>query len=101
MQIMNQSDRILIRKIVGEYGCGIFSIGMTVSYVVWILGGFSVECLDSWLYEKIAREEADEVEKPWTIVMHMFGLLILATGRAGAGGNLYSGRREIPRCGCG
>ena len=75
VQIMNQSDRILIRKIVGDTAAGIFSIGMTVSYVVWILEDSVWNAWIPWLYEKIAREEADEVEKPWTIVMHMFGLL--------------------------
>lgn len=75
VQIMNQSDRILIGKIVGATAAGIFSIGMTISYVVWILEDSVWNAWIPWLYEKIAREEADEVEKPWTIVMHMFGLL--------------------------
>ena len=28
-----------------------------------------------WLYEKIARRETKDVEKPWISVMHMCGLL--------------------------
>lgn len=27
-----------------------------------------------WLYEKIERNETKDVEKPWTAVMHMFGI---------------------------
>lgn len=75
VQIMNQSDRILIKKIVGNTQAGIFSLGMTISYVVWILEDSVWNAWIPWLYEKIARDEAEEVEKPWTIVMHMFGLL--------------------------
>ena len=75
VQIMNQSDRIIIKKIVGDTAAGIFSLGMTVSYVIWILEDSVWNAWIPWLYEKIAREEANEVEKPWVIVMHMFGLL--------------------------
>ena len=75
VQIMNQSDRILIKKIVGDTAAGRFSLGMTISYVIWILEDSVWNAWIPWLYEKIAREETEDVIKPWTTVMHMFGLL--------------------------
>ena len=58
IQIMNQSDKIMIQKMISKEAAGVFAIATTISFIIWILEGA----------EK-------EVAKPWISVMHMFGIL--------------------------
>lgn len=74
IQIMNQSDKIMIQKLIGDYATGIFSLATTISFVIWILEDSVWNAWIPWLYEKISRGETEEVEEPWTVMMHLFGL---------------------------
>lgn len=75
IQIMNQSDKIMIQKMIGDTEAGIFALATTISFIIWILEDSVWNAWIPWLYEKIARNETTDVEKPWISVMHMFGLL--------------------------
>ena len=75
IQIMNQSDKIMIQKMIGDVESGIFALATTISFIIWILEDSVWNAWIPWLYEKISRRETQDVEKPWTAVMHMFGLL--------------------------
>lgn len=77
IQIMNQSDRIMVRHLVGKEEAAILALGTTVSFIIWILEDSVWNAWLPWLYEKISRNETGDVEKPWTVLMHGFGLLSL------------------------
>lgn len=75
IQIMNQSDKIMIQKLVGSDFSGIFALATTISFIIWILEDSVWNAWIPWLYEKIARSETQDIVKPWTTVMHAFGIL--------------------------
>lgn len=75
IQVMNQSDKIMIQKMIGKTPAGIFALATTVSFVIWILEDSVWNAWIPWLYEKISAKKTEEVERPWTIVMNLFGLL--------------------------
>lgn len=75
IQIMNQADKIMIKDMIGETQAGIFALATTVSFIIWILEDSVWNAYLPWLYEKISRKEEKDVQKPWTVVMHVFGLI--------------------------
>lgn len=75
IQVMNQSDKIMIQKMIGRGASGIFALATTVSFIIWILEDSVWNAWIPWLYEKISEDRVSEVEKPWIVVMHLFGLL--------------------------
>ncbi len=75
IQIMNQSDKIMIQHLVGKAETGIFALATTVSFIIWILEDSVWNAWIPWLYEKISRDETRDIIKPWTAVMHAFGIM--------------------------
>ncbi|MGN0355578.1 MAG: lipopolysaccharide biosynthesis protein [Muricoprocola sp.] len=75
IQIMNQADKIMIRKMIGEWETGIFAVGTTVSFIIWILEDSVWNAWLPWFYEKISRDEAEDIAKPWETVMKAFGII--------------------------
>lgn len=75
IQIMNQADKIMIQNMIGEWETGIFAVGTTVSFIIWILEDSVWNAFLPWFYEKISRGESEDIEKPWTTVMHGFGMI--------------------------
>ena len=37
IQIMNQSDKIMIQKMISKEAAGVFAIATTISFIIWIL----------------------------------------------------------------
>ena len=68
IQIMNQADKIMIQNMVGEWETGIFAVGTTVSFIIWILEDSVWSAWLPWFFEKISRGEEADVEKPWETV---------------------------------
>lgn len=75
IQIMNQADKIMIQYLIGMEYTGIFSLGTTVSFIIWILEDSARDAFLPWMYEKISVGETKDIEKPWTILMHGFGVI--------------------------
>ena len=75
IQIMNQADKIMIQFLVGDEYTGIFALGTTVSFIIWIVEDSVWNAFLPWMYEKISRDETSDIEKPWTILMHGFGIM--------------------------
>lgn len=75
IQIMNQADKIMIQDMIGEWETGIFAVGTTVSFIIWILEDSVWNAWLPWFYEKMSRSEASDVKKPWVTVMQGFGLI--------------------------
>ena len=75
IQIMNQSDKIMIQKMISKEAAGVFAIATTISFIIWILEDSVWNAWIPWLYAKIGEGAEKEVAKPWISVMHMFGIL--------------------------
>ena len=73
--IWTQSDKIMIQKMISNEAAGIFALATTISFIIWILEDSVWNAWIPWLYAKISQGEEKEVAKPWTSVMHMFGIL--------------------------
>lgn len=77
IQIMNQSDKIMIQSLVNSEVAGIYSLGTTVSWIVWVLEDGIWNAWQPWIFEKISRNESEDVKSPWVILMHGLGILSL------------------------
>lgn len=75
IQIMNQADKIMIQFLVGYKYTGIFALGTTISFIIWIVEDSVWNAFLPWMYEKISIGEGEDIENPWTILMHGFGIL--------------------------
>ena len=75
IQIMNQSDKIMIQKMVGNEVTGIFSLATTISFIIWIVEDSVWGAWVPWLYEKLDREEIADIQKPWDYISYIFGFL--------------------------
>lgn len=75
IQIMNQADKIMIQNMIGKWETGIFAVATTVSFIIWILEDSVWNAWLPWFYEKISREESEDIQKPWVTVMQGFGII--------------------------
>ena len=75
IQVMNQADKIMIRSMVGSEMTGIFSLGTTVSFIIWIVEDAAWNAWMPWLYEKLDREEIPDIQKPWDYIVYLFGFI--------------------------
>ena len=75
IQIMNQADKIMVTNMIGKQASSFITLGTTVSFIIWILEDSVWNAWLPWLFEKMSRNETADVEKPWTIIMHAFGIL--------------------------
>lgn len=75
IQIMNQIDKIMIQKMVGDSQAGIYSLATTISYIIWIIEDSVWGAWQPWLYEKLDRNEESDINKPWNMMMHLFGII--------------------------
>lgn len=73
IQIMNQSDKIMIQKMTGTESTGIFSLATTVSFIIWIIEDAVWGAWLPWLYEKLSRNEIEDIQKPWYFIVYAFG----------------------------
>lgn len=83
IQIMNQSDKIMIQKLVNDECAGIFSLATTISFIIWIVEDSVWNAWLPWLYEKISRNQEKDIEKPWYFIAKLFayfswGLVMIA-----------------------
>ena len=75
IQIMNQADKIMIQFLAGYEYTGIFALGTTISFIIWIVEDSVWNAFLPWMYEKISGNEAEDIKEPWTVLMHGFGIL--------------------------
>lgn len=75
VQIMNLADKFMVQKLVGAAQTGVFALPQIISFIISILQDSVWNAWIPWLYEKIARKETKDVEKPWITMMHIFGII--------------------------
>lgn len=96
MQILNQSDKIMIKGFCGSKLAGIYAVATTVVYIMDVLNNAIQGAWLPWMFEKLNINEVETVKKIWKILLlGMGGLtwLIVMLGPeliAFLGGKKYS-----------
>ena len=61
--ILNQSDRIMIQKLVGYSEAGLYSVAYSASMALNIISNSINQALVPWLYQKLDSKSYDEIRK--------------------------------------
>lgn len=75
IQIMNQADKIMVTRMIGDIPGSIFNLATTVSFIIWILEDSVWNAWLPWMYEKISRGESKDIRSSWSTLMHGFGVI--------------------------
>ena len=95
LQVLTQSDRIMIKEMVSAEKAAIFSIGTTVIYIVEIIHRGMEAAWIPWLYKQLDDRRYQLVNKAMTGILAAFGVIfayILLLGNEVVlifGGNAY------------
>ncbi|MBP5606998.1 MAG: oligosaccharide flippase family protein [Lachnospiraceae bacterium] len=61
--VLNQSDRIMIKSLVGESEAGIYGLGRNLAWMLWLITSAIIYSMKPWLYKRIKAKELDGVGK--------------------------------------
>ena len=61
--VLNQADRIMIQKMVGDSEAGIYSLAYSASMVLNVATTAINQSLSPWIYNKLKQEEYDDIRK--------------------------------------
>ena len=78
VQVLYQSDKIMIQRMRGDALAGIYSLATTVVYIIDILSNALHGAWTPWLFEKLNRGEIKEVWRVWWILL--IGMAVLSWG---------------------
>lgn len=78
LQIMNQSDKIMVQKMTGDANAGVFALATTVSFILWVLLEASWDAWLPWLFTKITEGDRESVKRPWLAFVGIFAAVAIA-----------------------
>ena len=78
VQVLYQSDKIMIQRIRGDSLAGIYSLATTVVYIIDILSNALHGAWTPWLFERLDHRDRDEIWKVWWILCS--GMAVLSWG---------------------
>ena len=61
--VLNSSDRLMIKSMVGKSEAGIYSLAYSVSQIMLIFNQALLQTIEPWVYLKIKARKADEIKK--------------------------------------
>lgn len=61
--ILNNSDRIMIEKMVGTSSVGIYSLAYSLSMIMTLFNSALLQTLDPWIYQKIKTNRVKDIAK--------------------------------------
>lgn len=73
MQILNQSDKIMIQKISGADKAGIYAVATTVVYIMDVLNNAVQGAWLPWMFENLNMKKNKEIQKVWTMMLAAMG----------------------------
>lgn len=79
--ILNSTDRIMIKELVGSSEAGIYSVAYSISMIMTLLNNAVMQTLTPWIYKKIKSNKAEEISKiayPALVVIAALDLFLLA-----------------------
>lgn len=75
--LLNQADRIMIKKLLGQEEAAEYSLAYSVSLVMSILVSALGQSVSPWIYEKIKQKKEKEIGGTVYLLMIMLGVLSL------------------------
>ncbi len=83
MIILNNSDRIMIKNIIGETEAGIYSVAYSLSMIVVVFVGALNLSMQPWIFNKLRNDSANRADKiisfsTGTIAVLNLGILVVA-----------------------
>lgn len=61
--VLNSSDRIMIRSIIGESEAGIYSLAYSISMIMVMLNTALLQTIEPWMYKKIKDNHVEEISR--------------------------------------
>lgn len=77
MVILNSSDRIIISNLVGKSAAGIYSVAYTISTCMQLISTSINGVMQTWLYERMKKNELNRVPEIIQISLEIIALLNL------------------------
>lgn len=74
MEILNQSDKIMVSRLEGDTEAGIYSLGVTVMWIVLLVSQAVGDAWMPWIYEKLKKEDFVPIKKVWREMAVLFGM---------------------------
>lgn len=80
MTVLNSSDRIMIKSMVGASEAGIYNLAYSVSMIMSLFNTALLQTVEPWIYRKLKDKKGDELEKvayPTFIMIAGVNLLLI------------------------
>lgn len=80
MTILNNSDRIMITKLVGSTEAGLYNLAYVVSQIMLVINIALLQTIEPWLYKKIKNKQILEMKKiayPSFLIVASVNILIM------------------------
>lgn len=81
MTVLNSSDRIMIKDMVGSSEAGIYNLAYSVSSIMNIFNTALMQTIEPWLYKKIKAQRIEDISKvayPSFILIAVVNILLIA-----------------------
>ncbi|MCB6992797.1 oligosaccharide flippase family protein [bacterium 210820-DFI.6.37] len=75
--ILNNSDRIMIEKMVGASSVGIYSLAYSLSMIMTLFNSALLQTLDPWIYQKIKGNKIEDIGKVAYVSLVLIGVINL------------------------
>ena len=75
--ILNNSDRIMIEKMVGTSSVGIYSLAYSLSMIMTLFNNALLQTVDPWIYQKIKDDKVKDIGKVAYLSLILIGVINL------------------------
>ena len=78
--VLNQSDRIMIKSICGDFSAGIYSLAYTAATTISIVNQSILNSYNPWMYKQIKEKKYEEINKysiKLLLIIIMFSLALI------------------------
>lgn len=72
--ILNSSDRIMIKNMVGDNEAGIYSLAYSISMLMTIFNTALYQTLEPWIFKKIKEKRTSEIGKVFYLSLSLIGI---------------------------
>lgn len=76
--VLNQADRIMIKRMIGSSEAGIYSLAYSASMVLSVVTNAINQSFAPWIYRKLKKEEYDDISKVTTPIFVFASVMIMA-----------------------
>ena len=75
MAILNSSDRIMIKKLVGKSAAGIYGLAYSISMIMTLFNTALIQTLEPWIFKKIKNKATRDIDKVVYMAMAIIAIV--------------------------